>query len=654
MTLPFILFLIGILTTNNRTRTRFSALFAAMLSFVFFVLSVMYIGADYFTDEGINDAVMYHLVYGVEDAGIAEYSLIILIVFILFVLSFVFSYLHYRIIKNSLHPKPKNIKAIISKVFLLSALFFHPTVNAFINLYQYNDSSDNGSEVQKLEENFLDHYRMPKVEALTDEHPNLIYIYAESLERTYFDQNLFPGLIKGLRKLESKNISLHDIAQVDGTGWTVAGMTASQCGLPLVTPSGGNSMSGMDTFYDGAICMGDLLYNEGYHLVFRGGASLDFAGKGKLYRSHNFTEVLGKDELLPTLKNQNYHTSWGLYDDSLFDNIFNKFLELSASDKNFALFTLTLDTHHPNGHPSKSCEDIKYLNGSNPILNAVKCSDFILSNFIRRVQKSPYGNNTVIIISSDHLAMKNTATHLLNQGDRKNMAIIIDPNKKNIAKKVLKTGSMLDVGPTLFHLLGFQATLGLGRNLLGDDESLVSQLENFNEHLKNWKLEISKFWNFKKIDTDIQFNASQKKIHIGDRNYKFPILLKLDKELSATPFFEFESPKKLYHHMMEFDKDDSFVWIDECSRINIFELQLDNPGHCFVVGKMGGSLMGSSVLENTIIPLQNLKQTNQEQSTVERYKERKDALVKLSSERKERFYEKVYRKLLKMYQELKL
>ena len=55
MLLSFVLFLVGILTTNNRTRKIISSLFAAILSFIFLSLSVIYIGADYFTDEGFNN-----------------------------------------------------------------------------------------------------------------------------------------------------------------------------------------------------------------------------------------------------------------------------------------------------------------------------------------------------------------------------------------------------------------------------------------------------------------------------------------------------------------------------------------------------------------------------------------------------------------------
>lgn len=654
MLLSFVLFLVGILTTNNRTRKNISSLFAAILSFIFLFLSVLYIGADYFTDEGINDAVIYHVLYGVEDAGIAEYYLIIVIVFVLFLLSFVFSYFHYRIIKNSIHPKPKKIKAIISKTFLLAALIFHPTIDALWNLYQYDDASHNDSEILELKEDFSDHYHTPQVRSIGDEHPNLIYIYAESLEITYFDEKLFPGLITGLRELETNNTSFLNIEQVSGTGWTVAGMVASQCGLPLVTPSGGNSMSGMDTFYSGATCIGDLLHNEGYYLSMMQGSSIKFSGLETFYNTHNFDKIEGRSTLVSRLDDETYLSHWGLYDDSLFDIAFERFGKLSNTKNKFGLFLATIDTHHPKGHLSKECENLEYQTGSNPILNAVHCSDFMISNFVRKIQDSPYGNNTVIIISSDHLAMRNTATDLLNKGNRKNMFIVIDPNKKITSKQVLRTGSMLDIGPTLFHVLGFQASLGLGRNLLSEDIPLISKIENFNWHLKSWRSEISKFWNFKKIDTDIQVSKRTKRIYMGDRNYQFPILLKLDKELSATPFFEFDSQKKLYQQLIDFNKDDLFVWVDECSKINAVDHKQDNTGFCFLSGILGGEVFSSKLgNDKSIIPLNHLKEISKKTGTPKLFKKRNDDLLKLEDKLKVRFHDRVINKLTRIYRTLR-
>jgi phosphoglycerol transferase len=223
---------------------------------------------------------------------------------------------------------------------------------------------------------------------------NILYIYAESLERTYFDNDVFPGLLTGLRQIENRSLTFTNIQQIRGTGWTIAGITASQCGIPLITPSGGNSMSGMDTFLPLVICLGDVLSEENYQLSYLSGSSDEFAGTRKFFASHGFDEILGKDslsEFLPDLTSKN---GWGYYDDTVLDIAFEKFNRLSAQPKPFGLFISTMDTHHPNGHPSPSCEGKVYQEGTNPILNAVRCSDYLISNFINRVLESPYAEDT--------------------------------------------------------------------------------------------------------------------------------------------------------------------------------------------------------------------------------------------------------------------
>ena len=140
------------------------------------------------------------------------------------------------------------------------------------------------------------------------------------------------------------------------------------------------------------------------------GASTEFSGKNKFFSTHSFDEIYGREELKEKLTDKFYLNGWGLYDDVILNMSFEKFEELSFSDKKFALFTLTLDTHHPNGHPSRTCSDIPYKDGDNSILNAVHCSDFLISKFITKIQNSKYADKTLIILTSDHLAMKNTVS----------------------------------------------------------------------------------------------------------------------------------------------------------------------------------------------------------------------------------------------------
>ncbi len=178
---------------------------------------------------------------------------------------------------------------------------------------------------------------------------NLVVLYLEGLEKTYFDNELFPGLITQLRELEDRATSFTDVGQTIGTGFTVGGMVASQCGAPLILSGSVNSMR-VNRFLAGAVCLGDVLAEVGYDLTYMGGASLDFAGKGAFFKSHGYQTVVGLAELQPGLSDPDYLAEWGLQDDTVFALAEARISELAQGDKPFALSVLTLDTHHPNGH----------------------------------------------------------------------------------------------------------------------------------------------------------------------------------------------------------------------------------------------------------------------------------------------------------------
>ena len=242
---------------------------------------------------------------------------------------------------------------------------------------------------------------------------NVIFIYFESLERTYLDESYFPDLMPNLKRIERNALNFTGVNQIIGSGWTIAGKVSSQCGIPLFTPSDGNSMSGVIVFLPKAKCLGDVLSNNDYALSYVGGSTLEFAGKGNFYRTHGFQSVSGLDELINQVPSPVYRSAWGLYDDTLVSIFKRKLEELTSSSKPFGLFALTLDTHHPRGHLSKFCEGIEYLDGKNPMLNALRCADKLVYEIYNFITTHERFDNTILVISSDHLAMPNTAFDVL-------------------------------------------------------------------------------------------------------------------------------------------------------------------------------------------------------------------------------------------------
>ena len=613
------LFLIALFTSKNRTRTRKSALIGAGSIFIYMILSAFYIVSNYFTGEGINDAVIFHLRYGLDGSGFGDYYLIIAVGVGLFIASLALSIFYYRMVKNDMFEHHQKLKHGISILALMLSLILHPSIRFL------GESSLKAIGIENplsLQYSFSDYYQDPSLTPTSEEHPNLIYIFAESFEDTYFDEKIFPSLVKDLRPIREQSVSFTEIKQALGTSWTIAGMTAVQCGIPLVTPSTnshspqGNSMSKMSTFYSGAVCMSDMLHKEGYKMVYRSGSALEFAGVDKLYKTHQFDDVKGIKELKPSLSNPGYQTPWGLYDDTLFDIAMNDFKKYSKSKQKFAMFVSTMDTHHPYGHVSKSCKTQKYKDGSNTMLNAVACSDELIARFIKQIQDSQYGKNTVIVVASDHLAMHNMAIDDLLKGERRNQFMIIDPRIIS-GKKVEKTGTTLDIGTTLLPFLGYKAQMGLGRNLVSEEEnSLLKEFDDFDKILSAWSKDISRFWEFPKIEQDLVLDHVKNSLKIGSTAYKFPILLRLSENLEVSPFFEvklkFFETTKLFGYLHDYHANDAFVWVDKCARINA--LAGDNnvsakTKYCFALGKLGGEITKGALDAEKKLSLDVLNQT---------------------------------------------
>ncbi|HEY9034687.1 MAG TPA: sulfatase-like hydrolase/transferase, partial [Pseudomonadales bacterium] len=538
--------------------------------------------ANYFTDNGIDDSVVFHLRYGLAGAGFREYTGVIVSAIGGLLLALLL--LGWHVFRQRPQARLGSFWAL--SLVLASFLFNPASVDAF-RLLSGRLAFQQHFAGQADDDDFPHYYQRPPISQVSGAPRNLVVIYAESLERSYLDERVFPGLMPHLQQLEQQAIHFTDIRQLAATSWTIAGMTASQCGLPLFTPSHGNAMSGMDAFLPAATCLGDLLAGAGYYLSYIGGGDPAFAGKDKFYRSHGFDEVIGREQLQAQLDDPDYLNAWGLYDDSLLELVLQRFETLAARQQPFALFTLTLDTHHPSGHPTRSCESIRYQDGSNAMLNSVACADMLLSRFIKQLQASPFADNTVIALVSDHLAMNNDAWDLLQQTERRNLFVIIDPAQPGPAR-IDHTGSTLDIGSTVLPLLGFEATIGLGRNLLA--EPLADDIAFIHANLSRWQQAIAALWDFPQLDdSGLVIDLADQRLLIGQRRFRFPVLVEIDEQQQTTLRFDFDkrwwTQKSLPEQRLEVPLDHGFILVDHCRKLSVFDRSLGAHGFCLISGK---------------------------------------------------------------------
>jgi len=577
---------------SRKAVTKFDLVVATILIPGFLLYSILFLVADYFTGVGVDASVIYHLKYGLYGAGFAEYKRLIIVTIVAILCSVAGSFYllkrYFRITRQSSPVKTVRFYAVLILVFLLNPST-HGLLSQSVNgLLGWNESP-------RL--SFYEHYRFPALEPLASAKKNLVYIYAEGLERTYFDEATFPGLVPNLKALESVGTSFTDISQVNGTGWTIAGLVATQCGIPLFTPSHGNSMSGLEKFLPDAMCVGDLLADEGYNLAYISGSSTKFAGTEKFFSTHGFRYIKGREFLSKIIPVDPYINGWGYYDDELFDITLKELDDLHADEKPFAVFISTMDTHPPGEKLSASCNDRKYLDGRIDMLNAVACADLVIGRFLNKILASSYAEETVVVISSDHLAMRNSATSMLRKLERRNLFLMLETGQNGV--KVDKTGSILDIAPTWLKALGYKGELGLGRDLLSDDEPLITKLPDFDRVLNSWAANLGDFWGFPKVSSwdEYEIYPARKTVAINKRTYHYPLLVEFEDTGETTLRFDSNyEGQKLFDYVWKIKDGKPFLWVDKCKSMRSLSLaRSDND--CVMYGRAGSEEIKHSVLE---------------------------------------------------------
>lgn len=544
---------------------------------LFVILNITLYASDYFTGDGINDAVIYTLTNSLAGAGVSKYllpgaGLIAALVLVFGALAWV--------LRRRRHRPYHFGYSLLALVMALASVDASPAFRQISELVK--------SQSRDGDPDFVAYYKEPK-KVIDNPTLNLVYIYGESLERTYFDDQAFPGLTPELGALKNEGIDFSHTAQLPGTDYTIAGMVASQCGIPLFAPFEGNASASMSSFFPQNICLGDILKNSGYENHFVQGASLRFAGKDVFLKSHGFDHLYGADELKSVVADPHYRNDWGFYDDTVLDQAWQKFEALSKEGKRFSLFTLTVDTHHPDGFVSRSCERKRYdIDGkANQSFSAVTCSQQHIAAFINKIKDSPYFKNTVIVVSSDHLAMNNTGWKYLNQQDRNNLFFVLRGDKPQQEVMAVKRNTM-DNGATVLDILGGDNFIGLGRSSLSGD-SLSTVFLNMKEKVLAWKPDVIRLWNFPREIKDFTIDQEKQTIAFSGSKFRLPLLLRVsDKRVEPLPESEYSAP--LRYQLADFAPRDNFIWIDRCYKMaRLWSSQWAlSTDWCVSQGQLGG------------------------------------------------------------------
>lgn len=311
------------------------------------------------------------------------------------------------------------------------------------------------------------------------EKPNVLHIYLESAERTLANEHFFGPVMRPIMELEGRGMSAINIHQTKNTEWTIAGMVASNCGVPLIQPwlvSSRNLSSTGDRFLPNTICLGEILKKNGYHAEHITGADRNFAGKARFYFDHGFSKVTGFDEIYDGYSSHKVHNFLG--DSAVFDYSEKVFRQLSGNNQPFLMTLSSTGGHGPAGFALPSCLDGSVeIKSKKPIAVGLECANVMAKNMLDRLEADGLLENTVVIIQSDHLLMGSELASRLNQMERRNLFIAFGPGIE--PKRIERPASMMDVFPTILDILGYDITddaAGLGISLLSQKQNLIEKL----------------------------------------------------------------------------------------------------------------------------------------------------------------------------------
>lgn len=385
---------------------------------------------------------------------------------------------------------------LLSLIFATSCLFYsYDKLNVKELLTERNNHKEMGTFYEA-------YYKDPQSVNISSpkNKPNLILIFAESMEATYANKEYNgDNLIPELTKLADENINFSHNDNLGGfhnlkvAGYTQASLITQLCAIPLRLPIDSARYRPKNGFLPGATCLYDVLAKDDYNLSFMYGTLKESSGTDKFFASHGNPKILDwnfytkRDNIVENKVGKDaskYHSFFkkALRDSALFTYAKEELNSLSKQNKPFAFIMMTLDTHFGTEHfDDKNCK-VKYHDKDVPdnfnYKNVVSCSSSKIGQFIDYLKNEPYYDNTKIVIVGDHLTMGNDI--FKKDADRTVYNVYINSSNENKAFTKNRKFTALDTMPTVLDAMGYQINgnkIGLGVSLFSGEKTLLEELE---------------------------------------------------------------------------------------------------------------------------------------------------------------------------------
>lgn len=392
-------------------------------------------------------------------------------------------------------------KVLCSLVILAISISYAAMKTNLIEFIQYQISDSD-----LIEKEYVDTTKVNL--EFPEQKRNLIYIYLESMETTFFSKEnggaYDESIIPELEQLATENISfsgpdeLAGLYCLPGTTWTVGAMVAQTAGIPLKIPIDGNSYDKYDSFLPGVTSLGQILQTQDYNQMLMVGSRAEFGGRKNFFEQHGGYEIFDFNTAIAEgRKTEEDFIWWGFSDKDLYEYAKEKITNLSNEEQPFNFTMLTVNTHHIDGFVDDGFE----YRFEEPYYNSLACTSEQIKDFVEWIQNQDFYENTTIVLCGDHPSMQpDTFEYLKDEGYIRTVynTIINSPIEATNTKD--KYASTMDMFPTTLASLGVKIDgdkLGLGTNLFSEKETFIKRYGI--DFLKKELNKKSKFYNKKFI-----------------------------------------------------------------------------------------------------------------------------------------------------------
>lgn len=235
------------------------------------------------------------------------------------------------------------------------------------------------------------------------------------------------------------------------------GLAALVAGIPTLP---GTAYLGMGMEQNRMAYLGHMAQQEGYEPIFLQSSKRGSFHVDSIAAMAGFTRYLGSEDI-PATGHSKKTTERGAWDHDTFQEA-NKLFE--QAKKPFVGFVFTASTHLPFQSPGERWQKYPPDSLENRFLNSLYYADWALGEFIAAAKKSGYYDNTIFILTADHVsgfAGKSSDVPSLHHVP----LLVIAPGLK--PGTTPRIGGQVDVIPTLAELAGWRAPqASLGHSLL--------------------------------------------------------------------------------------------------------------------------------------------------------------------------------------------